>query len=183
MLHGSDVYLLLFLDLSTSSLQIIAKGFALLKFYRQCVRWLQAARILSLNLSAAVMEAGAGVTSVSSVHFPEPPNIRNSVHMDQAILQMEEVFAGMKRGRKGEMDMLIYLKKCRILFEVPSKNFLQNNSLIFQMLPTDQKLKTHLNSSCNQNTHSCAEFSGLGSKTAGTKQKLKARNDPKTFVC
>lgn len=124
MLNGSDVYLLLLLDLSTSSLQIIAKGFALLKFYRQCVRWLRAAGILSLNLSAAVMGAGAGVTSANSVHFPEPHNIRNSVHTDQAILQMEEVFAGMKRGRKGEKNMLMYLRKCRILFEVPSKNFL-----------------------------------------------------------
>jgi len=46
------------------------------------------------------MEAGAGVTSVSSAHFLEPPNTRNSVHMDQDILQMEEVFAEMKGGRK-----------------------------------------------------------------------------------
>lgn len=120
MLNGSDVYLMLFFDLSTSSLQIIAKGFALLKFYRQCVRWLQAAGILSLNLSAAVMEAGAGVTSVSSVRFLEPPNIRNSVHTDQAILQMEEVNAGIKRDRKRGKNMLTYLRKCRILFEDPS---------------------------------------------------------------
>lgn len=127
MLNGSDVYLLLFIDLSTSSLQIIAKGFALLKFYRQCVRWLQAAGILSLNLSAAVMEAGAGVTSVSCVPFPEPPSIRNSVHTDRAILQMEEVFTGMKRGRKGEKKMLTYLRKCRIPFELPLKNSLGNN--------------------------------------------------------
>lgn len=124
MLDGSDDYLILFLDLSTSFLQIIAKGFALLKFYRQCVRWLQAAGILSLNLNAAVTEAVAGVTSVSSVRFPEPPNIRNSVHMDQAILQMEKVFAQMKRGRKGKKNMSTYLRKCKILFEVPSKNFL-----------------------------------------------------------
>jgi len=123
-LNGSDVCLRLSLDLSTSSVQIIAKGFALLKFYRQCVRWLQAAGILSLNLSAAVTEAGAGVTSVSFVHFPEPPSIRNSVHMDQAILQMEEVFSRMERGTKGEKNMLTYLRKCRVPSEVSSKNFL-----------------------------------------------------------
>lgn len=72
----------------------------MLKYYRLCVRWLQAAAILSLNLSAAVMEAGAGVISVSSAHFQEPPSIRSSVHTVQDILQMEEVFAEMKGRRK-----------------------------------------------------------------------------------
>lgn len=113
MLDGSDVYLVLFLDLFTSFLQIIAKGFALLKFYRQCVRWLQAAGILSLNLSAAVMEAVAGVTSVSSVRFPEPPNIRISVHMDQAILQMEEVFWRDEKRQKREKEYAHIFKEMR----------------------------------------------------------------------
>lgn len=78
------------------SVLITAKAFVLLKFYRQCVRWPQAAGILSLSLSAAVMEAGAGVTSVSSAHFLEPPNTRNSVHMDQDILQMEEILMNVR---------------------------------------------------------------------------------------
>lgn len=131
MLSDSDIYLLLFLSLSNSSLQIIVKAFALLKYYRLCVRWLQAAAILSLNLSAAVMEAGAGVISVSSAHFQEPPSIRSSVHTVQDILQMEEVFAEMKGRRKQWRNTLTCLRKCSILFEAPLKNFLWNNRVWF----------------------------------------------------
>lgn len=127
MLNGADFYLLLYSSLSPSSLQIIAVGFALLKFCRPCATWLRAARTLSPGPSAAVTGAGAGGTSAGSAPSPEPLTTRNSVHMDQAIPQMEEVFAEMKRGRKGEKNMLACLRKCKIPFEVPLENFLLNN--------------------------------------------------------
>lgn len=70
--------------------------------------------------------------------------------MDQAILQMEEVFAGMKRGRKGEDCLWSSFEG------FPAKQEFD----FFQMLLRDQKLKTSLNSHCNQNARSCAEFQG-----------------------
>lgn len=53
------------------------------------------------------MEAGVGVASVSSVLFLELLNIRNFVHMVLAVLQLEEVLVVIKRGRKGEKNMLM----------------------------------------------------------------------------
>lgn len=153
MLNGADLYLLPYPSLSPSPSQTTAGGFALLRFCRPCARWLRAARTLSPGPSAAATGAGAGGTSAGSAPSPEPPSTRNSVHMDQATPQMEEVFAGMKRDRKGEKHMLAYLRKCMIVFEVPLENFLlKQQSLIFQIMLRDQKLKTHLAVAANRST-------------------------------
>lgn len=143
MLNGANVYLLLYFNPSPSPLQIIAGGFALLKFCRPCARWLRAARTSSPDPSAAATEAGAGGTSAGSAPFPEPPTTRNSVHMDQATPQMEEVFAGMKRGRRGEKNMRTYLKKKqKSLWSSFGEFPVKHQSLIFQIMLRDQKLKT-----------------------------------------
>lgn len=111
MLNGADLYLLPYSSLSPSPSQITGGGFALLRFCRPCARWLPAARALSPGPSAAATAAGAGGTSAGSAPCPEPPTTRNSVHTGQATPQMEEVFAGMKRGGKGEKHMLACLRK------------------------------------------------------------------------
>lgn len=152
MLSGANLYLL-YCSLSPSSSQIIAGGFALLKFCRPCARWLPAARTLSPGLSAAVTGAGAGGTSAGSARCPEPPSTRNSVHMDQATPQMEEVFAGMERGRKGEKKYARVLKKMQnSLWSAFGEFPVKQRSLVFQIMPRDQKLKTHLTVAANRST-------------------------------
>ncbi|KAH0628173.1 hypothetical protein JD844_009001 [Phrynosoma platyrhinos] len=76
--------------------KITAKASALLRSYRQCVRWLLVAVTLSPNQNVVVMEEEDGATSVRFAHFQEQLSTRNFVHMVQDTPLMEEISMSVK---------------------------------------------------------------------------------------
>lgn len=72
------------------------KGFVSLTFSTRCVRCHPGLSHLSADLSVVVMEVRDGETSVNSVLCLIPAAIRDSVRMERAILQTEQILMNVK---------------------------------------------------------------------------------------